>query len=142
MKSILNKAIVHKYTGVVMLETELYSLKLKDNLLIARAKNTTPNMKNLKDSCDVIKSIIHGNKIEFYLDNSQGIVLNKEQREFLNQELGHAIIQMAIKNSGWMAKLMVRFMKSYDNAPFVLKLVDSDEQAFKWLGNKSELMLN
>lgn len=122
-----------------MIETEMYSLKIRDTLLIARAKNTVPSIQKLRDSFEIIKDLIQSNKVEFYLDNSLGVILNREQREFLNNELGPHIRMMAVKNSSWMAKLMVKYMKAYDSSPFQLKLVNSDEEAFRWLANRSEL---
>lgn len=123
-----DRMIVHKYSGVIMMETELHHIKLKGDILVLRAKNIVPTDFNLMDTINTILEIIPKNKVHLFIDNSNGIVLNKNQRKLLISNLEDVVDVVAVKNSGWTSKLMYNLIKRFDKPKMNILLIDSEDQ--------------
>ncbi|MEO9531008.1 MAG: hypothetical protein ABJG68_05835 [Crocinitomicaceae bacterium] len=123
-----NKMIIHKYSGVIMMETELHHIKLKGNVLVLRSKNVVPNDENIMDTIHAIKEVIPTEKVHLFVDNSNGIVLNKNQRRLFIEQLEELVDVVAVKNSGWTSRLLYNLIKRFDKPKMPILLMESEDQ--------------
>lgn len=135
MENMYNRMILHKYSGVIMMETELHHIKMKGNILVLRSKNIIPNDLNIMDSISAIKAAIPKEKVHLFIDNSNGIVLNKTQRRLFIEELEELVDVLAVKNSGWTSRLMYNLIKRYDKPKMSIHLMESEEQLRQLFAN-------
>ena len=117
-------------------ETNSVIHEMKDGIMYLYIKPGMPNIKDIKESTDYLKSL--DQQLLIYCDPTDATVLEKQQRKFLADELEDIVIAFAMKEVNLLSKLVYNFVSKILQPKFHFKLFSEEEEAIVWLKKISQ----
>ena len=112
-------------------ETAGHIHELKDGIMHLYVKPGVPNVEDIQESMDYMKSL--NQKLLIFCDPTDATALSKEQRKFVAEEFNTFVTAFAMKETNFISHLVFNLVIKFNKPQFAFKLVKSEEDGLKWL---------
>jgi hypothetical protein len=118
---------------VPLIELEIMTMWVKNDVLYCVSKKAKRSIKNLKECFDEVKKITGGEKVYMISDANEMQTYSNSEKEFFRQQLELTSKGLAIVSCKPMGKILSVTVLLSQNPPFPAKLFSTVKEAEEWI---------